>query len=115
MEFKSMKKITWLGTTHETVKEYPVDARREIGFNLDKVQRGFEPADWKPVVGVGHGVKEIRIHEGNEYRVFYVAKFQEAVYVLHSFVKKTEQTSKKDIDVGKKRYIEMLQIRRSLR
>ena len=109
-----MKKITWLGDTHETVKEYPSNIRREIGYNLDKVQRGFDPADWKPMVGVGQGVKEIRIHEGNEYRIFYVVKFQEAVYVLHSFIKKTEQTSKKDIDLGKKRYIEMLQIRRLL-
>ena len=109
-----MKKITWLGDTHETVKGYPINARREIGYNLDKVQRGFDPADWKPIAEVGQGVKEIRIHEDNEYRVFYVVKFKEAVYVLHSFVKKTEQTSKKDKDVGKKRYAEMLQIRRSL-
>jgi len=63
---------------------------------------------------VGSGVKEIRIHSQNEYRVLYVAKFQEAVYVLHGFIKKTEQTSKKEIDITKKRYQEMLTIRRSL-
>lgn len=109
-----MKKIIWLASTHETVKGYPINVRREIGYNLDKIQRGFDPADWKSMATVGQGVKEIRIHEENEYRVFYVAKFQEAVYVLHSFIKKTQQTSKKEIDIGKKRYIEMLQLRRSL-
>ena len=109
-----MKKVVWLATTHEIIKEYPINVRREIGYNLDKIQRGFEPADWKSMVGVGRGVKEIRIHEGNEYRVFYVAKFLEAIYVLHSFIKKTQQTSKKDLDIGRKRYFEMLEIRRPL-
>jgi phage-related protein len=65
------------------------------------------------MTGIGQGVKEIRIHQENEYRVLYVAKFKEAVYVLHSFVKKTQQTSKKDLDIAKKRYAEMLELRRS--
>ena len=109
-----MKKIVWLATTHEIVKAYPADVRGEIGYNLDKIQRRLEPSDWKPMSSVGSGVKEIRIHLQNEYRVLYVAKFQEAVYVLHGFIKKTEQTSKKEIDITKKRYQEMLTIRRSL-
>jgi phage-related protein len=108
-----MKKIIWLGATHEVVKEYPPNVRLSIGYNLDKIQRGFDPVDWKVMTGIEHGVKEIRIHEGNEYRVLYVAKFQEAIYMLHSFIKKTQQTAKKEIDIGKKRYLEMLEIRRS--
>jgi phage-related protein len=107
-----MKKIVWLTSTHEIVKDYPINARREIGYNLDKIQRGVDPIDWKVMVGVGRGVKEIRIHEGNEYRVLYVAKFKEAIYILHSFIKKTQQTSKKDLDIGRKRYIELLETRR---
>lgn len=107
-----MKPIKWLGDTHKAVKEYPVNVRQEIGYNLDKVQRGLEPFDWKSMNSVGQGVKEIRIHEKNEYRILYVAKFQEAVYVLHSFVKKTQQTAQKDIDLGKQRYSEMLNMRR---
>jgi phage-related protein len=109
-----MKKIVWLAATHETIKDYSINVRREIGYNLDKIQRGFEPVDWKPMVRVGQGVKEIRIYEGNEYRVFYVAKFKEAIYVLHSFIKKTQQTLKKDLDIGRKRYLELLEIRRLL-
>lgn len=109
-----MKDIIWLGTTNRTVREYPINVRGEIGYNLDRVQRGLDPCDWKPMVGVGGGVKEIRIHEENEYRVLYVAKFEEAIYVLHSFVKKTEQTTKKDIDIAKKYYAEVLNMRRVL-
>ena len=108
-----MKKIIWLGITHQLIKEYPIDVRKEIGFNLDRVQRGLDPRDWKPMIGVGTGVKEIRIHEENEYRVLYVAKFEEAIYVLHSFVKKTQATSKKDIEIAKKRYAEILNLRRA--
>lgn len=106
-----MKPITWLGNSHQTIKEYPVDVRQEIGYNLDKVQRGLEPFDWKPMSSIGQGVKEIRIHEQNEYRVLYVASFQETIYVLHSFIKKTQQTPKKDIDLGKKRFKELLNMR----
>jgi phage-related protein len=110
-----MKNITWLGNTHTIIKSYRNIVRQQIGYNLDKVQRGMDPVDWEPMSSVGQGVKEIRIHEENEYRVFYVAKFEEAVYVLHTFIKKTEQTSKKDIELGKKRYTEMLKIRRKLK
>lgn len=109
-----MKKIVWLASTLEIVKGYPVNVRREVGYNLDKIQRGGDPTDWKTMVGIGHGVKEIRIHEGNEFRVLYVAKFKEAIYVLHSFIKKDQQTSRKDLDIGRKRYIEMLEIRRTI-
>jgi phage-related protein len=108
-----MKKITWLGNTHETIKSYSSNVKQEIGYNLDKVQINLEPIDWKPLSSVGSGVKEIRIHEENKYRVLYVAKFEESVYVLHAFVKKTEQTLKRDIDLAKRRYTEMLEIRRT--
>jgi len=107
-----MKPIQWLGNTHKIVRGYLPSVRQEIGYNLDKVQRGFEPFDWKPITSVGPGVKEIRIHADNEYRILYVAKFTEAIYILHSFVKKTQQTSQKDIDLGKERYLEILNLRR---
>ena len=83
-----MKSITWLGDTHKIIKGYSDNVRQQIGYNLDKIQKGKAPVDWKPMNSVGQGVKEIRIHEKNEYRVFYVTKFEEIIYVLHSFVKK---------------------------
>ena len=62
---------------------------------------------------IGQGVKEIRIHGQNEYRVIYVAKFEDAVYVLHSFIKKTQQTSKRDIEYAKRHYAELMNFRRT--
>ena len=106
-----MKDIVWLGQTYKDVKSYPKKVKREIGFNLDRLQRGLEPCDWKNLVGLGQGIQEIRIHEMNEYRVVYIAKFAEAIYILHSFVKKTQQTSHKDIELIKNRYAEILALR----
>lgn len=99
----------------DNIKGYPINVRREIGYNLDKIQRGLEPSDWKSMVSVGQGVKEIRIHEENEYRILYIAKFEEAIYILHTFIKKTQQTSKKEIEISKQRYLELLKLRRGVK
>ena len=71
------------------------------------VQQGLQPSDWKPMPIVGSGAIEIRVHTESEFRVFYVAKFEEAVYVLHVFGKKTRKTSLLDIELGKKRYVDL--------
>lgn len=99
-----MKPINWLGDSRKKVGEFSGDARRDAGFQLDRVQRGKEPHDWKPMNTIGTGVKEIRIHEENEYRVLYIAKFAEAIYVLHAFTKKTQQTRKEDLELAAQRY-----------
>src|ERR1700686_2108959 len=83
----------------------PVPARREAGYQLDQVQQGHEPDDWKPMPRIGSGVQEILIRDAaGAYRVMYVAKFADAVYVLHCFKKKTQKTSKTDVDLAEKRY-----------
>jgi phage-related protein len=93
-----------MGTSLEAVRKFPSLARQRAGFQLGRVQQGLEPRDWKPLPSVGAGVKEIRIHTENEYRVFYTAAFQNNVYVLHAFDKKTRKTSRADIGLGKARY-----------
>ena len=81
---------------------------------MDKVQRGLQPDDWKPMAAVGSGVKELRIREeAGTFRVIYLAKLAEAVYVLHCFQKKTEQTSEKDIQLARKRYKDLMKERRT--
>jgi phage-related protein len=107
-----MKPITWLGDSLEQVRAFPDEARRSAGFELREVQKGLDPSDWRPMAIVGAGVKEIRIHVGSEYRVMYVAKFAEAVYVLHAFGKKTQQTSKTDIDLASRRYRDLVNERK---
>lgn len=92
------------------------DARRDAGFQLGKVQMGMEPDDWKPFDDVGAGTREIRIREAHGiFRVMYVAKFDEAVYVLHSFQKKTQATGKTDKAIAEARYRAVVNARRATR
>ena len=99
------KPITWIGSSLEDLIAFPEAARKEAGFQLNRVQHDLEPERWKEFKTVGAGVKEIIIsEEGDAFRVMYVAKFEEAVYVLHSFQKKTQQTSKHDKQVATRRY-----------
>ena len=103
------KLIEFLGDSLDALRSFPVQARREAGFQLDKVQHGGEPADWKPMRSVGPGVREIRIRdESGAFRVIYLAKLANAVYVLHCFQKKTAQSSDRDIELARKRYKELM-------
>lgn len=88
----------------DDIRDFPADARRQAGFELDAVQRGLEPSDWKPMASVGTGVREIRIHVLGEWRVIYVAKLADAIYVLHAFQKKTRRTRHEDIELARRRY-----------
>ena len=112
------KPIHWLGSSYRDVVRFPEAARRSAGYQLGMVQNGLMPLDWKPMESVGPGAYEIRVSTrdgGNiQQRVFYVAKFDEAVYVLHAFEKKTQATPRHDIDVGRARYAEMLRERQTL-
>jgi len=87
-------------------------AHREVGYQLSLVHAGRSATDWKPISLVGSGVIEIRVHAEGEYRIFYVAKFEDAVYVLHVFAKKTRKASSLDVELGKKRYRELLERRK---
>ena len=99
------KEIRWVGSSYDDLLAFPKAPRKEAGFQLGKVQAGLEPADWKPFDEVGAGTREIRIADSKGiFRVMYVAKFEEAVYVLHSFQKKTQATSKQDKDIAAARY-----------
>jgi phage-related protein len=93
----------WLGDSRETIRTFPENVRQVAGFQLWRVQRGLEPNDWKPMPSVGLGVQEVRIHTDVEHRVLYVAKFTEAVYVLHAFEERTRRTPQKDLDLAKRR------------
>lgn len=97
------KEITFLGDSLQRIREFPDAARKELGFQLHRVQHSLEPLDWKPMKTVGTGVREIRIHAGGEFRTLYIANIGNELYVLHAFQKKTRKTSQKDIDLAKER------------
>ncbi|MFJ4441210.1 type II toxin-antitoxin system RelE/ParE family toxin [Pseudomonas sp. NPDC089422] len=99
------KPIEWVGSSKDDLRSFPLVARQRAGYQLDLIQAGEEPADWKPVETVGQGVREIRIKcKDGAFRVFYVISRPEAIYVLHAFRKTTEKTEKRDIDLARARF-----------
>jgi phage-related protein len=99
------KFIRWVGSSYDDLLAFPLSVRRDAGFQLGKVQCGQEPDYWKPFQDVGAGVNEVRLQDENGvYRVMYVAKFAEAIYVLHCFQKKTQATSLHDKNIAIARY-----------
>ncbi len=97
-----MKEIEFHGRTLDEIRGFPEDAKHEAGYQLDRVQRGYDPTDWKPMPSIGAGVREIRIQEQGQYRVIYITKLEDAIHVLHAFQKKTQKTRKQDIDAAKR-------------
>ena len=104
-----MKDVAFLGDSLDVLRSFPERARRMAGFQLERVQRGLEPFDWKPMTSIGPGVQEIRIRdEHGAFRVIYLARMSDAVYVLHCFQKKTQRTSQRDLDVARRRLNELM-------
>ena len=107
------KEIRWVGSSYADLLAFPKAPRKDAGFQLAKVQAGLDPIDWKPFDEVGAGTREVRISVANAvFRVMYVAKFGEAVYVLHCFQKKTQATSKHDKGIATARYRALLNARK---
>ena len=100
------KPLCWVGSSRRDLLDFPSEARRKAGFELRAVQRGEVPSDFKSMPTIGSGAYEIRINIGDAYRVFYVTKFEEGIYALHAFQKKTQKTEKRDIEIGRQRYKE---------
>lgn len=99
-----MKPIEWLGNSRDVLKSFPDDARLSAGYQLERVQHGDEPHDWKPMVTIGAGVREIRVREASgAFRVIYLAAMHDRVLVLHAFQKKSRATPHRDIEVAAQR------------
>jgi phage-related protein len=99
-----MKLLRFVGSSLSDLREFSAEARRAAGFELWQVQCGLMPSDFKPLLGVGPGAYEIRVHVEGEWRVIYVAKFSDSIYVLHAFQKKTRKTRKEDLELAHRRY-----------
>ena len=108
-----MKPVAWVGSSKRDLVACSPHVRRVAGRELERVQRGADPIDWKPLATIGRGASEIRVHVDGELRVVYVATFPEAVYVLHVFEKKTRKASPRDLALGQQRYQSMMQGRRT--
>ncbi len=103
-----MKPVQFLGNSLKCLREFPSDAWQDAGRQIDRVQRGMQPDDFKPVPSIGKGVEEIRVwDESGTFRVIYTARLADAVYALHAFQKKTQTTSKSDIELAKSRFAQL--------
>ncbi len=103
-----MKPVQFLGTSREDLLSFPQRVRSQVGQALYLVQEGGEPDDFKPMTTVGAGAYEIRIRDQDgAFRVMFVAKFKAAIYVLHAFQKKTQQTAQSDLNIAMRRYREI--------
>ena len=108
-----MKPVRFLGDSLKCLRDFPEDARHDAGYQLDKVQRGGQPDDFKPMHSIGKGVEEIRVwDDSGTYRVIYTARLTDAVFVLHAFQKKTQATAKRDIDTAKERFAQLMRGRK---
>ena len=108
-----MKPVRFLGDSLKRIREFPADVKQDTGYQLDKLQRGQQPDDFKPMPAVGKCVEEIRIwDDSGTYRVIYTARLVDAVYVFHAFQKKTQRTPQHEIDVAKARFNEFMRERK---
>ncbi|MDE2463161.1 MAG: type II toxin-antitoxin system RelE/ParE family toxin [Alphaproteobacteria bacterium] len=102
------KPVDFRGGSLDDLRAFPLAARREAGHQLDQVQHGQDPDDWKPMNTIGQGVREIRIRDAaGAFRIIYVAKLADAIHVLHCFRKKTAKTRKADLDLAVMRFREL--------
>ena len=100
--------VVFLGNSRERLRDFPEDARRDAGFELGRVQEGYDPIDWKPMPTIGKGVREIRVSDRRgEFRVIYVASIGAMIYVLHAFHKKTQKTPQRDVALATARFREI--------
>lgn len=107
---RQTKPVVFRGTSLDDLRAFPAALRRMAGFQLDRVQHGEDPDDWKPMTSIGSGVREIRVRDDDgAFRVIYVAKLGDAIYVLHCFQKKTQRTSKEDIALAARRYKQLVE------
>jgi phage-related protein len=108
-----MKPVAFLGNSLDAVRSFPDDARGEVGFQIDRLQRGLAPDDWKPMPTIGAGVREIRVRDtSGAFRVIYLATLADAVFILHAFAKKTQATSKRDLDLATTRFKDLMRRQR---
>jgi phage-related protein len=109
----ALKPLRFVGDSLRRLREFPKEAKQDAGYQLEQVQRGIQPADFKPMPSIGKGVDEIRVWDDTgTYRVIYTARLADAVYVLHAFQKKTQATPRQDIELAKERFAQLTRERR---
>ncbi len=108
-----MKPVVFRGDSLERLRRFPVSVRQDAGYQLERIQRGVAPDDFKSMSTIGAGVQELRVRDAaGAFRVIYIARFEEAIYVLHAFQKNTAKTPLLDIELARQRYRRLLEDRK---
>lgn len=105
------KPVIWTGTSLRELKTLPEPVQHRLGHMLQQVQFGHTPPGSKAMHSIGDGVMELRVHVSGAFRLIYVAKFSEAIYVLHAFQKKSQKTALLDLQLARSRYTSVLRNR----
>lgn len=100
---QDLKPIIWLGDSRDVVRSFSRPVKDQIGDELYRLQIGLDPKDWKPITGIGPGVREIRVSSLGQFRVIYLLRRPEGIVILHAFQKKSQQTSRADIETSRQR------------
>lgn len=98
-----MRKVVFEGNTLASIRQLPDIAKQRAGYEIDRVQRDLKAENWKPFPAIGQGVRETRIQTGRQFRIIYIAKFNDSIHILHVFEKKTQKTRQADIELAKDR------------
>jgi len=108
-----MKPVVYCGSSASNIRGFDTKTKQRILRLLDMLcaELDLHPKDFKYMGVVGVGVYELRVRTDKQHRVFYVAKFEEAIYVLHAFVKKGQKTLRRDINIGMQRYKALINYR----
>ena len=102
------REILWIGSSRDDLREFPEEARREVGNALYQAQLGRKHKNAKPLKG-HHGASVLEIvedHDTDTYRAVYTVRFEEAIYVLHCFQKKSKSgiaTPRQDLNLIERR------------
>ncbi len=96
--------IAWEGDSKEVLSGFPKGVKQNLGFNLRLLQQGSEPIGYRPLQSIGRGVFELRDEDDRSwYRVVYLSRINDVIYILHCFEKKSRAMPKRDADTARRR------------
>lgn len=96
--------VAWEGDSREVLQSFPAGVRQNFGFQLWRLQQGGRPSDYRPLPSIGTGVFELRDQdERSWYRVIYLSRIDDVIYVLHCFEKKSRQMPRRHFEKARQR------------
>jgi len=96
--------VVWEGDSLEVIRRFPGPARQDLGAELRRLQTGDRPLNSRPMPSIGARVYELKEQDERAwYRVIYLAKIENRIYILHCFEKKSAKTGKSNLALAKAR------------